>query len=129
MESHLLWFDLVHRKGLEREQAHQLDMADEKWRELLSELGGKMAQEALMRREEEGEKGKADSRAEAERRKSLFLIQGATFQEVTDGNFPEILERIVEIKEVLLAVQKGEDTRKFVRRMSRRQSKLGGISI
>lgn len=38
------------------------------------------------------------------------------------------LLRIVNIKNVMLAVQKGEDTRKLMRRMSRRQSNVAALS-
>mmetsp|Transcript_16677 Transcript_16677/g.33987 ORF Transcript_16677/g.33987 Transcript_16677/m.33987 type:complete len:207 (+) Transcript_16677:2-622(+) len=125
LETHLLWFDLVHAKGLMREQAHQLDMADEKWRELLAELGGSEAEEGINMEVEASER---DGKPTIGRSNSLQIIQGASFQEVRDGDFPELEERIVNIKNVMLAVKKGEDTRKLMRRMSRRQSNMAALS-
>lgn len=120
---------MVHAKGLQREQAHQLDMADEKWRELLSDLGGSEAEEAIATEKgSSGKDGKPTPTMGRSRSNSFHLIQGASFQEVSDDYFLELKERIVDVKDVLLAVQKGEDTRKLMRRMSRRQSNMSSKS-
>ena len=80
----------MHAKGLKREQAHQLNMADEKWRELLAELGGSEAEEEINMEVEASER---EWKPTIGRSTSLQIIQGASFQEVSDGDFPALEER------------------------------------
>lgn len=111
LETQVLWRDLVHGTGHAKEQAHQIDLSDEKWRELLDELG-----------EADGEVAMEKERAENEK-----LISGPGFAELDTYN--DLEERIVEIRDILKAVKDGDDARKLMRRMSRRQSTLRGTAM
>ncbi|GMH83681.1 hypothetical protein TrST_g5859 [Triparma strigata] len=107
LETADLWKSLVHSSGHSKEEMHQIDLSDEKWRELLDELGGT---------EGELEMEKDPSQVGVKKQ----LISGLGFAELE--TFNDLEDRIAEIRDIFKAVKEGEDTRKLMRRMSRRQS-------
>ena len=113
-ETHLLWTDLVHQRGLDKEQRHQIGQSDETWRALLEDLS------------RGGDEQSADADAAGD--DDDGALRGQHF--VNLSNADEAWdERITEIRDVLKALKRGDDTRKVMRRMSRRKSSLASKAV
>lgn len=110
VDAGIVWFDIVHQKQLTKEQKHQLTASDEAWRALLTELAV--------------DGGTRSTVTGADR-----LVEGYKFKDLLKMEESHFAERISEILEVLKTVKKGDDARKAMRRMSRRQSNLNRASI
>ncbi|GMI24163.1 hypothetical protein TeGR_g1942 [Tetraparma gracilis] len=117
LETHVLWHGLVFQKNAhERDTSHQVSQADEQWRGILEEV--KEAEE----KKEAGEGAEEDAPLAAADADGRALVHGCAYTALS--HFPALHERSVEVRDIFKAVRKGEDTRKLMRRMSRRQSNM-----
>jgi hypothetical protein len=138
----------------ERDTSHQVSQADEQWRGILEEVskfvdpnrpgcldaegggeeGGEGEAEAEEKNEgiedaeeaeekkEAGEGAEEDAPLAAADADGRALVHGCAYTALS--HFPALHERSVEVRDIFKAVRKGEDTRKLMRRMSRRQSNM-----
>jgi len=125
LETHVLWHGLVYQKSVDRETSHQISQADEQWRGILDELVAFKAEEGgAEEKKEKGVEGEEEAPATFKEasQDSRAKVAACAFSALP--HFPALNERVVEVRDMLRAVRKGEDTRKLMRKMSRRASNL-----